>query len=100
MPRKLDLETLANIADLVDFYCLHDAVELFSTIWYDVLLSTAAIPSTLTEDLHHWTSISWVFRREEDFRKCIKLFLMQMEAEVDFQVLLVPLSLSSMPTSI
>ncbi len=57
VPRELDLKMLAYVARLIDQYFLHEAVELFTKLWMDALLSSGKIPRSLTDDLSSWASI-------------------------------------------
>ena len=61
IPRSIDLEMLAKIAVLVDYYDCREAVEVFTDMWIKEL--ECNIPTRYGRDLVLWLCISWVFNR-------------------------------------
>jgi hypothetical protein len=61
--RTIDLETLAQIALLVDRFQLLDAVEVYAERWISSLAN--GIPNTYNKDLILWIYISHVFRQAD-----------------------------------
>lgn len=74
VPRNITLDTLARLATLVDYYNLHEAVELFSETWVQNL-KEKAFPKTYNPDVVPWLFISWVFRIEDAFLKITQLLI-------------------------
>ncbi|KAI1941983.1 hypothetical protein LOZ66_001464 [Ophidiomyces ophidiicola] len=88
VPLRVDLSTLTQLAILVDKYDVHEAVELFSTFWFDNLKST--IPSHFTNDVPAWICICWVFNRPEEFSIVTRLALRQGKQAIPLGELPIP----------
>lgn len=56
---------LAQIAVLADKYQLHEALEVYKSMWIDRLKPAMATVSS--ESLCDWLCVAWVFRRKEEF---------------------------------
>lgn len=67
VPRNVNLEMLAKIAVIVDYYDCHEAVQFFATAWIDGLKDE--LPSTCDRDLMLWLLVSSVFEVAEVFQK-------------------------------
>ncbi|GAB1319623.1 hypothetical protein MFIFM68171_09833 [Madurella fahalii] len=61
VPRYLELEMLAKVAVIVDYYAAHEAMEILSPIWISNL--RASLPTTTCHNrtIALWICISWVF---------------------------------------
>jgi hypothetical protein len=59
VPRRIDLELLAKMAVLVDYYECYEAVELFVELWLQEL--KGEIPKQVCRELILWLCVSWVF---------------------------------------
>ncbi|KAF4881470.1 hypothetical protein CGCFRS4_v015522 [Colletotrichum fructicola] len=70
IPRSVDLEQLAKIAVLVDYYKCHDTVKFFATLWIDSLQEQ--LPSQCNRELVLWLFVSVVFRRDDIFQAITK----------------------------
>ena len=66
VPQKINLQTMTNIAVLVDKYQLGDLLWLHAGIWVNDLKNT--LPNLLTADWISWLCISWVFKLEKEFK--------------------------------
>jgi hypothetical protein len=73
VPRKLDLETLAQVAALTDYYECSDAVDFFSKTWAENLEDPE--PSAYGRKLLLRLSIAWVFGEEAVYHKLAKIVL-------------------------
>jgi hypothetical protein len=75
VPQQVDLQTMTNIAVLVDKYQLGDLLWLHAGIWINHLKKS--LPKPLAADLVPWLCISWVFKLETEFKHltCIPLRL-------------------------
>ncbi|KAL2834631.1 hypothetical protein BJY01DRAFT_259495 [Aspergillus pseudoustus] len=58
VPRVLSKRTLTHVAELVDYYQCHDAVEVFSDMWIKAIEKTS---EKLVSEALDWITISWVF---------------------------------------
>jgi hypothetical protein len=76
VPREIDLDLLSSISKLVDKYQMVEVVESFSNGWIDAVIDL--LPARYAtvedaEDVHRWLGISWVFAREDEFRRMTEL---------------------------
>ncbi|KAJ0332023.1 hypothetical protein COL922a_011557 [Colletotrichum nupharicola] len=71
IPRMVDLEQLAKIAVLVDYYDCHDTVKFFAALWIDSLQER--LPSQCNRELVLLLFVSVVFRREDLFQDVTKI---------------------------
>ncbi|GFF59813.1 hypothetical protein IFM51744_10058 [Aspergillus udagawae] len=65
VPRKVDLDALAKIAVIVDYYQCRGVVEVFADIWIDQLKGD--MPKTFGKAVLQWICIAWVFRKQTEF---------------------------------
>ncbi|KAF2846102.1 hypothetical protein T440DRAFT_558419 [Plenodomus tracheiphilus IPT5] len=68
VPRTVDLEMLAKIAVVVDFYDCEEALELFSKLRLIDLDRRTRIPAEYCRDLVLWIWVGWVFNSKAIFR--------------------------------
>uniref|UniRef100_L2GBU8 BTB domain-containing protein n=1 Tax=Colletotrichum fructicola (strain Nara gc5) TaxID=1213859 RepID=L2GBU8_COLFN len=71
IPRSVDLEQLAKIAVLVDYYKCHDTVEFFATLWIHSLQEQLSLQCN--RELILWLLVSVVFRRDDLFQAVTKI---------------------------
>ncbi|KAI1283499.1 hypothetical protein F5Y07DRAFT_155014 [Xylaria sp. FL0933] len=74
IPRRLDLEMLAKVAVIVDYYNCHESVEPFAEIWHngiDIPWSKAL--NIINQDLIIYLFVSWVFDWEGELRATTKV---------------------------
>ncbi|KAF5017087.1 hypothetical protein F66182_11034 [Fusarium sp. NRRL 66182] len=62
VPKQISVETLSQVAILVDYYGCHEIMDFIVTAW----LSYMGSPD-LEQDPARWMFISWVFRKESLF---------------------------------
>lgn len=67
VPRSITLETLTKLAVLVNYYQMHEAVELFSDTWIDNLVKEG-LPQSHSSETVRWLVIAWVFHKPIEFR--------------------------------
>jgi len=67
VPRTIDLETLAKLAVLVDYYDCTEAVETYTTSWIASAVSSSPVPTSYCRELILWLCISTVFRSKSEF---------------------------------
>ncbi|CZS73701.1 unnamed protein product [Fusarium graminearum] len=73
VPRSLDLEMLAKVAMIVDYYECHEIVELYAEIWIGRLQSE--VPTVYGRDCILCLFISWIFSQPEMFQAMTQLAL-------------------------
>ncbi|RDW61716.1 uncharacterized protein DSM5745_10388 [Aspergillus mulundensis] len=88
IPRKVDMETLVDIAILVDFYECYEVVGVISDMWINDLLESH--PLAYNDDVHSWLFISWVFARKEIFSKITQIMQVSSTEAIDSAGLLIP----------
>lgn len=67
VPQDLDLEMLAKVATLVDYYDCREAVQTYGDIWTGDL--EGSIPESCNRDLVLSILVSWVFSNETIFNQ-------------------------------
>ncbi len=70
--RSLDLEMLAKVAAIVDYYQCHEMLEPFAEIWH-LQRKEALIPGTVSRDLILLLFVSWVLRWSEEFKAVTRI---------------------------
>lgn len=88
VPLQVDLQTLTQLAILVDKYELHERIEVFAGFWFGNLIST--IPNCYTDDIPSWTCVCWVFNKPEEFKRVTRLILRHGRGTLTFKELPVP----------
>jgi hypothetical protein len=76
VPRQINLQSLTSVSILVDKYRMAESVESFSDGWIDALkeyLPTKYVTQEDAQDVHRWLGISWVFGKDEEFKKMTAL---------------------------
>ena len=96
--RRFPLEKLVQLAHLVNYYQLHEAVELFSDTWVTTLRPEYTLkcyddPNVILM----WLFISWVFHREDDFKTATLILISEsdgrLQDSVDNQRIPIPASI-------
>lgn len=76
-PKTVTLESLANIAAIVDYYEFHEAVEATCSSWVSTLRVSEPIPTTPERRLFLWMFNAWVFGLEDVFKSTTKAAILQ-----------------------
>ncbi|KAI0452024.1 hypothetical protein F5B21DRAFT_527310 [Xylaria acuta] len=74
VPKSLDLEMLAKVAVIVDYYECHEVVDAFVEIWHQRIKGSLCLGS-LDRNLILLLHVSWVFRWTDEFKATTKLVL-------------------------
>lgn len=87
--------TLAKVANLVNYYQLHETVELFSDTWIGHLEPDAWLKGCKPEALP-WLFISWVFKKHDEFEKVSQVLIRESDDKLldDLQDQDIPIPLS------
>ncbi|KAM0244779.1 hypothetical protein ACHAQJ_010716 [Trichoderma viride] len=88
VPEVVNLELLAKISVLVDYYQCHDAVEFFVKTWIKSL-SIPAISCT-GRDAFLRLSVAWVFSEASFFHLLTKTIILESKASIDTLGLPIP----------
>lgn len=75
VPRNIPLFTLAKLAELVNYYQLHEVVEIFSDLWVANLERNLSLKSYDPEPVPPWLFISWVFQKGDEFEKMTQILI-------------------------
>ncbi|KAI1751966.1 hypothetical protein F4782DRAFT_164592 [Xylaria castorea] len=89
VPRSLDLEMLAKVAVIVDYYKCYEAVDAFAEIWLQRIKGTLLLGS-FDRDLILLLHISCVFRWTEGFKAVTKTVLHHSKGPLDTLNLPIP----------
>lgn len=71
VPKIVDLEQLAKIAVIVNYFRCHEAAELYAEIWISHLRNQ--VPTEYGRELILWLLISWVFSDPDIFAAVTKV---------------------------
>ncbi|KAK1830933.1 hypothetical protein QBC39DRAFT_260074 [Podospora conica] len=71
-PKSVTLETLANIAAIVDYYEFYEAVEVACSSWVSTLRVSEPIPEEPGRKLYLWMLNAWVFGLDDIFKSTTK----------------------------
>lgn len=67
VPRSLELEMLAKVAVIVDYYAAHQAIEILGPIWINGLTPSLPTMTCHNRTIALWICVSWVFGDENAF---------------------------------
>jgi hypothetical protein len=88
VPKSIDLEMLAKIAVIVDYYEYFEVVEIFSDIWIKAF--KRIVPTAYSRDTMLWVCISWVFHKPHLFETATGAALKYSEGPVQTMELPIP----------
>lgn len=71
VPRQVSLSLLTSLSVLVDKYQLQKVASRYSNQWVDNIKRD--IPQSITPDIFHWLSVSWVFQATEEFNHVTRI---------------------------
>lgn len=93
--RTVDLETLAKIATIVDYFDCREPIQIFADGWIPDL--APGCPTFFGRDAMLWWSISWVFQHDNMFDRMTALARTGSRGPIDNMGLPLPESLLSKP---
>lgn len=67
VPRNVSLDMLTKLAVLVNYYQMHEVVELFSDTWINTLVREG-LPQSYSTEAIKWLLIAWVFHKPMEFQ--------------------------------
>lgn len=85
VPETVELEMLAKIAVIVDYYQVHEAMVLASRAWLEALTEDK-LPTKLNRDLCLWLTAASVFAETDIFRSLTKVAILQSWKGMKFPV--------------
>lgn len=94
VPRSVDLEMLAKIATLVDYYDCHEAVQLYGDMWIDGIKND--LLTQCSRELVLWILVSWVFSKENIFNQVTRTAILDSKGPVSTLELPIPQFLTGM----
>lgn len=97
VPRIVSLDLLANLANLINYYSVHEAVELFVETWLaDLMRKTTRVNYDPKVTLR-WLFISWVFQKKEEFEKMTRILILEsndrFQDDIDYENIPIPASI-------
>ncbi|GIK06685.1 hypothetical protein Aspvir_002335 [Aspergillus viridinutans] len=81
VPRQVTLQTLSEIAALVDYYECYEVVDVVSGVWFNNFF--LQMPVALGKDVILWIFISWVFQQPFAFTSATKIAATQSQQRID-----------------
>lgn len=81
VPKTVTLEMLAKIAVIVDYYKVHEALEIMASVWIKVLQES--LPHLLGRDVVLWILVSWVFGDVSIFKQVTKVAILRSRGDVE-----------------
>ncbi|KAK1455592.1 hypothetical protein CMEL01_04352 [Colletotrichum melonis] len=91
VPRQMDLEMLAKLAVLVDYYDCHEVIEIYCPAWIGYLRNK--LPVDYGRDMILWLLISHVFQQDDIFQKMTEVAVLKSADPVQTMELPIPSSL-------
>ncbi|KAK3934812.1 hypothetical protein QBC46DRAFT_273059 [Diplogelasinospora grovesii] len=88
VPREVDLELLAKIAVVVDYYQTYEMGQFMGTLWVERLRTP--LPDSYGREIMLWLCISSVFRDAEVFRHATKVVIRQCPRDLETLELPIP----------
>lgn len=88
VPRHIDLEMLAKLAVLVDYYDCHEAIEIYCPLWVGSLKDK--LPDDYGRDMVLWLLISHVFQQDDIFRQMTQVAALKSDGPVRTMELPIP----------
>lgn len=73
IPWGVDLQTMINLAILVDKYQLGNLLLFHANIWAKKLEKKTSLPNAITPDLISWLCISWAFELDDMFANSTRI---------------------------
>ena len=80
VPKKVSLEMLAKIAVIVDYYKIHEALQIIASLWINALKKS--LPDSPGRDVILWILVSWVFGDAAIFRQVTKVAILRSKKDV------------------
>ncbi|KAK8103650.1 uncharacterized protein PG998_010683 [Apiospora kogelbergensis] len=94
VPRRIELERLAKIAVLVDYYGCHEVVDIFMSVWNACF--KGKFPVEYNQKLVLWMAISWISSRANIFKmmtrnaiKCSKNTIQTMNLPIPEHIIVI-----------
>ncbi|KXH37002.1 hypothetical protein CSIM01_00066 [Colletotrichum simmondsii] len=91
VPRQMDLEMLAKLAVLVDYYDCHEVIEIYCPAWIGHLRNK--LPVDYGRDMVLWLLISHVFQQDDIFQQMTQVAVLKSAGPVRTMELPIPSSL-------
>ncbi|KAK1450737.1 hypothetical protein CCUS01_02193 [Colletotrichum cuscutae] len=90
VPRRIDLEMLAKLAVLVDYYDCHEVIEVYCPVWIESLRDT--LPAEYGRDVILWLLISCVFKQDSIFQQMTQVAVSKSDDPIRTMELPIPLT--------
>ncbi|KAK0619421.1 hypothetical protein B0T14DRAFT_432395, partial [Immersiella caudata] len=80
VPKKVSLEMLAKIAIIVDYYQIHEALQIIASLWINALKES--LPDSPGRDVTLWILVSLVFGDATVFRQVTKIAILRSKKDI------------------
>ncbi|KAK4153670.1 hypothetical protein C8A00DRAFT_15107 [Chaetomidium leptoderma] len=91
VPKMVTLKLLAKIALIVDYYEVHEALQMMASMWIHALRKS--LPNSFGTGVVLWTLVSWVFGDAAVFKRITKVAILRSRKDVEIpQELPIPLA--------
>ena len=84
VPRTLTLEMLAKAAVIVDYYQVHEALQVMTSLWIEPLKESISLPETLERKHLLWMAVAWVLREANIFEVVTETAILQSRRDTEF----------------
>ncbi|KAK1759115.1 hypothetical protein QBC47DRAFT_409896 [Echria macrotheca] len=81
VPREISVEMLAKLAVIVDYYDIHEPLQLILHMWMTPF-SASSIPTRIGRELVLWLLIAWVFKNDVLFLQAAKVAILRSTDEI------------------
>ncbi|KFY30484.1 hypothetical protein V493_01874 [Pseudogymnoascus sp. VKM F-4281 (FW-2241)] len=85
IPRKVTLETLTELAILINYYQLHEVVGLASEMWI-ADLKQKSFPTCYVPEVINWLFISWVFLMRDEFARLTRILELESDDRLEDKI--------------
>ncbi|EXF86038.1 hypothetical protein CFIO01_07606 [Colletotrichum fioriniae PJ7] len=90
VPRHINLEMLAKLAVLVDYYDCHEVIEVYCPLWIGSLKDK--LPDDYGRDMVLWLLISHIFQQDDIFRQMTQVAVLKSDGPIRTMELPIPSS--------
>ncbi|PNP44235.1 hypothetical protein TGAMA5MH_03841 [Trichoderma gamsii] len=88
VPRSIDLDTLAMVSVLVDYYKCHEITDVFAQMW--VVKLSPGLPTSYGRESMIWLFVSWVFSESLIFQQMTALVMKEGDCSLETTSLPLP----------
>ncbi|KAF2728672.1 hypothetical protein EJ04DRAFT_503744 [Polyplosphaeria fusca] len=95
VPDTVDLEMLAKIAVLMDYYECSEALQLCTKMWVQALGEASKVPNVMGRELIIWLFVAWTFGMHDQFQSACDTAIKEGFGELDTLELPIPAAVTA-----